>query len=158
MLCPETNGKYVLFFFFNDTATTEIYTLSLHDALPILSPRLVGHAVIGGSARGAEHRDLGDAAIGCEHLETVAQLLEGRVGDLQLPHRRVVFEELERGGDELGLQAPRIPRHPQPLEEGVDLLVGFGVLELVPTLRTHISSIHPGHQASAWRTILASTR
>src|SRR2546430_4142660 len=28
---------YLLFFFFNDTATTEIYTLSLHDALPILS-------------------------------------------------------------------------------------------------------------------------
>src|SRR3712207_6956454 len=27
--------KYLLFFFFNDTATTEIYTLSLHDALPI---------------------------------------------------------------------------------------------------------------------------
>src|SRR5690606_39450121 len=26
-------------FFFNDTATTEIYTLSLHDALPICSPR-----------------------------------------------------------------------------------------------------------------------
>src|SRR5215467_15477377 len=26
-----------LFFFFNDTATTEIYTLSLHDALPIRS-------------------------------------------------------------------------------------------------------------------------
>src|SRR5947199_9177910 len=26
---------YLLFFFFNDTATTEIYTLSLHDALPI---------------------------------------------------------------------------------------------------------------------------
>src|SRR3989449_4510070 len=28
------------FFFFNDTATTEIYTLSLHDALPILEPHL----------------------------------------------------------------------------------------------------------------------
>src|SRR5207302_9175145 len=28
------------FFFFNDTATTEIYTLSLHDALPISSPSL----------------------------------------------------------------------------------------------------------------------
>src|SRR3712207_8608433 len=27
----------VCFLFFNDTATTEIYTLSLHDALPILS-------------------------------------------------------------------------------------------------------------------------
>src|SRR6185436_21157674 len=32
--------SFFLFFFFNDTATTEIYTLSLHDALPIcLSPR-----------------------------------------------------------------------------------------------------------------------
>src|SRR5687767_14861199 len=29
---------YILFFFFNDTATTEIYTLSLHDALPIFEP------------------------------------------------------------------------------------------------------------------------
>src|SRR5256885_8750384 len=27
--------SYSFFFFFNDTATTEIYTLSLHDALPI---------------------------------------------------------------------------------------------------------------------------
>src|SRR3712207_9320142 len=27
-----------IFFFFNDTATTEIYTLSLHDALPIFHP------------------------------------------------------------------------------------------------------------------------
>src|SRR2546422_11581550 len=27
--------KHLFFFFFNDTATTEIYTLSLHDALPI---------------------------------------------------------------------------------------------------------------------------
>src|SRR6266446_8408906 len=36
----------VFFFFFNDTATTEIYTLSLHDALPILGQlrlRLLGH-------------------------------------------------------------------------------------------------------------------
>src|SRR2546429_5268552 len=28
-------SSFVFFFFFNDTATTEIYTLSLHDALPI---------------------------------------------------------------------------------------------------------------------------
>src|SRR5690554_7084495 len=31
-----TPRPFVLFFFFNDTAPTEIYTLSLHDALPIL--------------------------------------------------------------------------------------------------------------------------
>src|SRR2546422_7320356 len=30
-----TVTPYLSFFFFNDTATTEIYTLSLHDALPI---------------------------------------------------------------------------------------------------------------------------
>src|SRR3712207_7101613 len=29
-----------IIFFFNDTATTEIYTLSLHDALPIFDPGL----------------------------------------------------------------------------------------------------------------------
>src|SRR5437868_15226227 len=29
------SSVFSLFFFFNDTATTEIYTLSLHDALPI---------------------------------------------------------------------------------------------------------------------------
>src|SRR2546426_11462358 len=37
------------FFFFNDTATTEIYTLSLHDALPILNllaPFLVKRALV----------------------------------------------------------------------------------------------------------------
>src|SRR5687768_18560005 len=42
---------YVLFFFFfNDTATTEIYTLSLHDALPIFArlelPITSGHDLI----------------------------------------------------------------------------------------------------------------
>src|SRR5438132_11145427 len=31
---------FLLFFFFNDTATTEIYTLSLHDALPISTSQI----------------------------------------------------------------------------------------------------------------------
>src|SRR3712207_8137475 len=35
---------YLQFFFFNDTATTEIYTLSLHDALPISSPSTRGRS------------------------------------------------------------------------------------------------------------------
>src|SRR6266513_3102512 len=33
-----TTSSFIFFFFFNDTATTEIYTLSLHDALPISPP------------------------------------------------------------------------------------------------------------------------
>src|SRR3712207_8655100 len=54
------------FFFFNDTATTEIYTLSLHDALPILSARLPE------PERRLYHRD--DA--GCSH----ALVVVGRAG------------------------------------------------------------------------------
>ena len=37
-------GGAVGIFFFNDTATTEIYTLSLHDALPIYTPSDTGVA------------------------------------------------------------------------------------------------------------------
>src|SRR6202012_6291828 len=46
------------FFFFNDTATTEIYTLSLHDALPICHPEPAprSHAVPGLRAQGAGQR------------------------------------------------------------------------------------------------------
>src|SRR2546430_12346411 len=40
--CSSLGGDH-MFFFFNDTATTEIYTLSLHDALPICGGR-PGHA------------------------------------------------------------------------------------------------------------------
>src|SRR3712207_6857564 len=36
----------LLFFFFNDTATTEIYTLSLHDALPIFTLPTIRPAVV----------------------------------------------------------------------------------------------------------------
>ena len=38
-------------FFFNDTATTEIYTLSLHDALPISVAKAVCWAVTDAEAR-----------------------------------------------------------------------------------------------------------
>src|SRR5690554_7401563 len=45
---------YFLFFFFNDPATTEIYTLSLHDALRSIDIKAVGRAIINmGEAGGA---------------------------------------------------------------------------------------------------------
>src|SRR3712207_8846920 len=57
-------------FFFNDTATTEIYTLSLHDALPIfvLGPRLDRET------RGPEHR-LGAGAVGRPPIGPVVRVL-----------------------------------------------------------------------------------
>src|SRR5215510_11517641 len=47
----------MLSFFFNDTATTEIYTLSLHDALPI-SPRTQGYASLDYEPAGYAASDL----------------------------------------------------------------------------------------------------
>src|SRR5256885_10036041 len=41
---------FIIFFFFNDTATTEIYTLSLHDALPIYQVRVAVLLLFVGSA------------------------------------------------------------------------------------------------------------
>src|SRR5688572_32499398 len=54
---------FFLFFFFNDTATTEIYTLSLHDALPIsIVARLdsVRGRCVGASGVGASDVDSRD--------------------------------------------------------------------------------------------------
>src|SRR6266403_4790064 len=49
----------LIFFFFNDTATTEIYTLSLHDALPISCvPRLTCASSKRGSPAGDCSRKL----------------------------------------------------------------------------------------------------
>src|SRR5258708_19632280 len=42
---PEGSTRTRFLFFFNDTATTEIYTLSLHDALPIYFNRRTGAAL-----------------------------------------------------------------------------------------------------------------
>src|SRR3712207_7391497 len=50
-------------FFFNDTATTEIYTLSLHDALPILGEE--------------EDDEDGDAAADADGLDLLGRLVGG---------------------------------------------------------------------------------
>src|SRR5258708_39868657 len=55
----------VFFFFFNDTATTEIYTLSLHDALPIWTAHGHRRAAVPRHRRGA-HCAPGTYSIG-EH-------------------------------------------------------------------------------------------
>src|SRR2546422_8945460 len=52
-MLPVLTISFSLFFFFNDTATTEIYTLSLHDALPIYRRR---------HRRRRDHDDLGHRA------------------------------------------------------------------------------------------------
>src|SRR6202521_6436901 len=64
MISPPTpiiSRPLSFFFFFNDTATTEIYTLSLHDALPISVFEMYDtspenrRAMFGGGRRSEEH-------------------------------------------------------------------------------------------------------
>src|SRR6266545_6716205 len=88
------------FFFFNDTATTEIYTLSLHDALPIsrrcaatASPAACGRGSIGGwtSTASATRKAAGGAK--CEGTRSSPDRsgTRGRVGraaEDRVPHAR----------------------------------------------------------------------
>src|SRR2546425_11469925 len=59
LISPNSLSLLLFFFFFNDTATTEIYTLSLHDALPISEHREGGEKVAAEDRppdQGAQHR------------------------------------------------------------------------------------------------------
>src|SRR5438874_4026515 len=67
---------FSLFFFFNDTATTEIYTLSLHDALPICQAAADPRAGAGQGARGHRllrlqpaHLDRKSTRLNSSHVE-----------------------------------------------------------------------------------------
>src|SRR5256885_16983555 len=66
--CPLS--LVVLFFFFNDTATTEIYTLSLHDALPISRKphRPLARGRPDGSAGRPRRRDRKSTRLNSSHL------------------------------------------------------------------------------------------
>src|SRR2546427_13112388 len=61
-----------MFFFFNDTATTEIYTLSLHDALPIFA------------GVGADREEVGVVAMGDEPLRDVEHAVPARDDHLRI--------------------------------------------------------------------------
>src|SRR3712207_6931249 len=65
-----------MYFCFNDTATTEIYTLSLHDALPIwIVARIVGHLSVAElEARYRAARDATEA----RHFQAIWLLARGR--------------------------------------------------------------------------------
>src|SRR2546429_3231202 len=57
-ICASLAPAHIfLFFFFNDTATTEIYTLSLHDALPISHRRHAARDLRRGAGIARGHAD-----------------------------------------------------------------------------------------------------
>src|SRR2546430_6634225 len=71
-MAPRTySTPFFFFFFFNDTATTEIYTLSLHDALPI--SRRAGSWRAAGARAGSE-ADLGARMLRSRSEEHTSEL------------------------------------------------------------------------------------
>src|SRR6202040_4247133 len=92
-----------IFFFFNDTATTEIYTLSLHDALPIYCLRQRGRAAAGARYGEAE----GDGCRSEEHTS-----------ELQSPVHLVCRLLLEKKRHHPQLPGPRHRARQLPGREG----------------------------------------
>src|SRR6266498_2189931 len=89
ILFAKSSVVYTFLFFFNDTATTEIYTLSLHDALPIhgLHPLSIGVTAMARHA--SESLRLVDVAV--ERLDRRHQTLVSR---LQVTRHTTVLRRL----------------------------------------------------------------
>src|SRR5256885_17133866 len=79
------------FFFFNDTATTEIYTLSLHDALPIYLSRAAGENEIE-----CEPRFAGAGGTADQDRAVAHQRSEEHTSELQSPCNLVCRLLLEK--------------------------------------------------------------
>src|SRR5260370_23894543 len=79
------------FFFFNDTATTEIYTLSLHDALPIFMTGII----LCGRTGAAFAAQLGTMKVNQE-IEANAARSEEHTSELQSPDHLVCRLLLEK--------------------------------------------------------------
>src|SRR3712207_1357835 len=88
----------ICFFFFNDTATTEIYTLSLHDALPIFV--VMDHARI--EQVGAP-RELYEQPVNEFVMRFVGPVSEWN-GELVRPHEIDILREPASGAEEALIQ------------------------------------------------------
>src|SRR2546430_5966520 len=106
------------FFFFNDTATTEIYTLSLHDALPISRPTPGAlqrwpppprRAALVSQARSEEHTSELQS-----QSNLVCRLLLEKKKNTDLAKRLQHFADFERSDAPSALPAP-LPHAPTPI-------------------------------------------
>src|SRR6266704_954165 len=99
-----------LFFFFNDPATTEIYTLSLHDALPICSPTVnTGFSEVIGSWK-----------IIAISLPRIRRISAGESCSRSVPSKRICPSTIFPGGS--GIRRRIDKADGQILFEGTDLL------------------------------------
>src|SRR2546422_7073957 len=105
-----------VFFFFNDTATTEIYTLSLHDALPICARR--------DQVAGLQGDDAADELDDLRHVEdhvagrgVLARRSEEHTSELQSRLHlvcRLLLEKKKRSSRATSRLIPSNTMHPNP--------------------------------------------
>ena len=97
------------FFFFNDTATTEIYTLSLHDALPIYKSYVkpVADSVI--NVLPPAERYVGD--VGWTYVKVITYLVE-IMESMAMADTGAVDESLDRKSTRLNSSHPSRSRMP----------------------------------------------
>src|SRR3712207_7490229 len=81
----------ILFFFFNDTATTEIYTLSLHDALPICPAGRGGGGQARQGAPPAAHRARGQGRRGRDGALRVGRGRDRKSTRLNSSHANISY-------------------------------------------------------------------
>src|SRR3712207_2845655 len=120
----------LLFFFFNDTATTEIYTLSLHDALPIWG-RVLREMV----HNGIEYADI--------QLIAEAYDLLTHVAGLDAPTIGKIFEEWNSGDLESFLIEITGRRRPLILSRHASMCTIGGVVATESALALHPDRLLP---------------
>src|SRR2546429_9816364 len=107
-----------IFFFFNDTATTEIYTLSLHDALPIFVTMRIGSPL--------ECRYANATRLGVEEWRTKRDMLRPMKEMICLPFVLHGFFEisdrLPSPESEFAFEAKRSEEHTSELQSRLHLV------------------------------------
>src|SRR2546430_17705445 len=105
----------VIFFFFNDTATTEIYSLSLHDALPIYPCGRPAPETSEGAAVGRRGKVLDVEAIPVADLSAHRHLVELVVAEVDAGG---IDHDFHRAGGALPIEGDRAARGPEQTAPG----------------------------------------
>src|SRR2546422_6773741 len=108
-----------MFFFFNDTATTEIYTLSLHDALPIFT----GASFASASAQPFKVQEVKGSRFDNRPSQTTSELVDRKSTRLNSSHGYISYAVFclkkkkpgrfsARRQEQRGHEIPRKPAYP----------------------------------------------
>src|SRR2546427_6346657 len=93
---------FLLFFFFNDTATTEIYTLSLHDALPIsidIENIAMAHPAVAMAACIGMPQDRKSTRLNSSHSQISYAVFCLKKKKKQTHYQRLYWHRVEHQGD-----------------------------------------------------------